>query len=72
MFVRLPFEFSEPLQQAALIVNTVILILALIVVELLYSENPTDRRAHLRYFLPLVFVLAALLLFAVYKQVSKA
>lgn len=72
MFLRLPFEFSESLQQTALIVNTVILIVALVVVELLYSENTTDRRQQLKYFLPLFLVLLGLLLFAVYKQVMKS
>ncbi len=71
MFLRLPFEFSESLQQTALIVNTVILIVALVVVELLYSEGTTDRRQQLKYFLPLFVVLLGLLLLAVYKQVSK-
>jgi hypothetical protein len=72
VFLRLPFEFNESVQQTALIVNTVLLIAALIVVELVYSEKPKDQRVHLRYFLPLLMVLVGLLLYAVYKQVGKS
>lgn len=72
MFLKLPFEFSDNVQQAALIVNTVLLIGALIVVELVYSETPKEQRQHLKHFLPLFLVLAGLLLYAVFKQVAKS
>ena len=72
MFLKFPFEFSLPVQQAALIVNTVLLICALVVVELVYSETPKEQRTHLRYFLPLFLVLIGLLLLAVYKQIGKS
>lgn len=72
MFLRLPFEFSDSVQQAALIVNTVLLISALIVVELVYSETPREQRVHLRLFLPLVIVLVGLLVYAVFKQVGQS
>ncbi len=72
MFLKFPFEFNESVQQVALIVNTVLLIGALIVVELAYSETPKEQRVHLRYFLPLFVVLAGLLLYAVFKQVGKS
>lgn len=72
MFLKLPFEFNESVHQAALIVNTLLLIGALAVMELIYSETPKEQRAHLKYFLPLFLVLSGLLLYAVYKQVGKS
>lgn len=71
MFLRLPFYFITNLQQTALLINTVILIVALIVVELVYSESPREKRQHLKYFYPLFLVLIGLLLYAAYKQVGK-
>lgn len=72
MFLRLPFHFVTNLQQTVLLINTVLLIAALIVVELVYSEAPKDKRAHLKYFYPLFMVLVGLLIYAAYKQVGKA
>lgn len=72
MFLRLPFHMVPHLQQTVLLINTVILIVALVVVELVYSETPRDKRLHLRYFYPLFLVLVGLLVYAAYKQVGKA
>jgi uncharacterized membrane protein len=72
VFLKLPFEFNSSVQKTALIVNTVLLILALIVVELVYAETPREQRRHLLYFMPLFLVLIGLLLFAIYKQVGKS
>ncbi len=72
MFLRFPFNFVTNLQQTVLVVNTVILIVALIVVELVYSETPKEKRSHLKYFYPLFLVLVGLLIYAAYKQVGKA
>ncbi len=70
MFLHLPFSFSSTLQHTVLIINTVILIAALIVVELIYSEKPRAKRKELRYFYPLFLVLIGILIFAAYKQIK--
>lgn len=72
MFLRLPFHFAPHLQQTALLLNTVVLILALIVTELVYSESPKEKREHLKYFYPLFIVLVGLLIYAAYKQTKGA
>ena len=70
VFLHLPFSFSSNLQHTVLIINTVILITALIVVELIYSEKPRSKRKELRYFYPLFMVLIGILIFAAYKQIK--
>lgn len=72
MFLKLPFQVLNNVQQTVLVINTVLLISSLIVVELVYSERPRDQRNHLKYFLPLFLVLVGLLIYAAYKQVGKA
>jgi len=69
VFLQLPFHGSVALQRTALILNTVILITALVVFELVYAEVPKKERTHLKHFLPMFAVLFCLLAFAVYKQV---
>jgi predicted neutral ceramidase superfamily lipid hydrolase len=71
VFLELPFRFATNLQQIVLVVNTVLLIVALIVMELVYSETPREKRVHLKNFLPLLLLLVALLIYAAYKQVGK-
>ncbi len=70
MFLQLPFHAAANLQRTVLILNTVILITALIVFELVYSETPKEKRSHLKHFYPLFIVLGGLLIFAIYKQVK--
>jgi len=72
VFLQLPFQFLSQLQQTVLVINTVLLLGALIVIELVYSETPRAKRTHLKYFYPLLLVLVGLLIFAAYKQVGKA
>ena len=72
MFLRIPFSFAPNLQENVLVINTVLLISALIVVELVYAETPRAKREHLKYFFPLLLVLIGLLVVAAYKQVGKA
>ena len=72
MFLRLPFHLSTNLAQTVLLVNTVILIVALIVTELVYSEQPKNKRQHLKYFYPLFLVMIGLLIYAAYKQTKGA
>jgi uncharacterized membrane protein YhhN len=54
-----------------LLINTVILIAALVVVELVYSETTREKRQQLKFFYPLFLVLLGLLVYAAYKQVGK-
>lgn len=70
MFLALPFQFVSQLQQTVLVINTVLLLGALIVIELVYSEVSPSKRRHLKYFAPLLLVLIGLLIFAAYKQVQ--
>lgn len=72
MFVRLPFQFAVHMQQTILILNTVILIAALIVAEIVYGETSKKKRSHLRYFYPVMAVMVGILIFAVIKQVKAA
>lgn len=72
MFLRLPFHASISLQQTVLILNTVLLIAALIIVELVYSERDKEERKQLKYFLPLILALIGLLIYAVTKQAGQA
>lgn len=72
MFLKLPFQFSPDVQQTVLVINTVLLIISLVVVELIYSEAPKEKRDHLKYFLPLFLVLIGLLIYAAYKQAGNA
>lgn len=62
MFLRLPFGYTANVQQTVLLVNTIILIAALIVAELEYSETSPEKRRHLKYFYPLFIVLVGLLI----------
>jgi uncharacterized membrane protein len=72
-FLQLPYRINTAgLQSAAFLANTVVLILALIVIELVYSETSKAQRRHLLYFLPLLIVLAGLLIYAAYVQTGKA
>jgi uncharacterized membrane protein len=72
-FLQLPFQAAtHNLQQTAFLTNTVVLIVALIVVELVYSEQPPAKRRHLKYFYPLFMVLAGLLIYAAYSQSGRA
>ena len=71
VFLQIPFHLSSALQQVVLVLNTVILIVSLIVVELVYSEKPKEQRQHLKNFYPLFLVLVGLLIYAAVQQVGK-
>ncbi len=72
MFFTFPAHVTDTVRELALLLNTGILIAALIVIELVYAERPRSQRRHLRYFYPLVLVLVGLLVYAAYLQgVSK-
>ena len=68
MFLQLPFEASEHIRSIVLIINTVLLLAALVVFELVYAERGKEQRKHLRLYFPFVAVLAGLLAYAVYRQ----
>jgi len=72
MFFRLPFHPNDHLQQIVLVLNTVLLIAALVLVELVYSERPKQERRQLLYFLPLFLVFGGLLIYAAYLQAGKS
>ncbi|HEY5441943.1 MAG TPA: hypothetical protein VIJ68_00210 [Candidatus Saccharimonadales bacterium] len=67
MFFHFPLQATN-LRQIILLLNTVLLIVALIVVELIYSEAPMAKRRELRYFYPLFIVSVGLLICGVYVQ----
>jgi hypothetical protein len=48
-----------------------VLVTSLVVMELIYSEMPKEKRKHLVYFYPLFIVLTSLLLYAIYTQMGK-
>ena len=72
MFLGPPVVQQPDLQNAVLIINTVLLIIALIVVELFYTDMPKKERTYLRLFYPLVAVLVSMLVFAAYRQLGSA
>jgi len=73
MFLKLPFEaLVANLQQTAFIINTILLITALIVVELVFSEQPEGKRRQLKYFYPLFMIMAGIFIYAAVKQVGKS
>ena len=72
MFLQLPFNFANNLQQTVLVLNTLVFIITLVIMELVYSEAPLEKRKQLKFFFPLFLVLAMLLVYAAYKQVGKS
>lgn len=72
MFFTFPVQVIDSIRQLSLLLNTVVLIVVLITVELVYSERPKEDRKHLRYFYPLVIILVGLLVYAAYLQGSKS
>jgi hypothetical protein len=72
MFLELPFHFFKTVQNSVLVINTLLLIATLIVIELVYSEAPKDKRQHLKYFWPILAVFIGLLVYAAYKQAGNS
>jgi hypothetical protein len=70
MFLQLPFKFILDAQHTVLVLNTVLLIIALVVAELVYSEAPREKRRQLFYLFPLFLVLSGILIYAAYKQTA--
>jgi hypothetical protein len=71
MFFTFPVHVTNNIRALALLLNTVVLIVILVVVELVYSERPKEDRIHLRYFYPLIIILVALLAYASFLQGGK-
>jgi hypothetical protein len=68
MFLGGLFDNPETLQKTTLVLNTVVLICALLVFEFVYARAPKSKKKQLRYFYPIVVVLFVLLAVAIYKQ----
>lgn len=72
VFLRVPVDQIFQFQSVVLILNTVLLIAALIVFELAYSASPKKDKKHLKVFYPFVALFVIILLYAVYRQVGNA
>jgi hypothetical protein len=72
VFLRLPTEQIFHFQDIVLILNTVLLIIALIIFEVAYSVAPKKDKKHLKIFYPFVVLFVIILLYAVYVQVGKS
>lgn len=72
MFLQLPFKFIANLQDTVLIINTVLLLAALIVIELVYAEKSKKERKDLKYLFPILLVFIGLLIYAAVKQVGQS
>lgn len=72
MYLQLPFNFANNLQQTVLILNTIVFIIILVIMELVYSEASIEKRKYLKYFFPFFIVLSIMLIYAAYKQIGKA
>ncbi len=59
---------SAGVQRIALIINTVLLISLLITIELIFADQPKEKRRPLYLLAPLILLLVGLLIFAAYKQ----
>jgi hypothetical protein len=68
MFLGISFDNPEVLQNITLVLNTLVLISALLAIELLHGDKPKEKKKQLRLFYPLAIVLMALLAYAVYQQ----
>lgn len=68
MFLQLPFGTGANLVQTVLVLNTVILITALIIIEFTHSDTPRFERRNLRIFIPVFVVMAGIFALAAIKQ----
>lgn len=66
MFLGIPQLLSPSFRQTVLILNTVLLILALVVFELVYAEIPKSERKQLPYAYPILIILCGILGLAVF------
>lgn len=72
MFLGMPHILSASFRQTVLILNTVLLILALVTFELVYADVPRNERKQLPYAYPILITLCAILALAVYLAVRSS
>jgi hypothetical protein len=72
MFLQIPFKFIADLQNTVLVINTVLLLGALIVIELIYAEKSKDEGKNLKFLFPMILVFIGLLIYAAIKQVGQS
>lgn len=68
MFLGLPIDQPEAVQRIVLILNTVLLISALLVFEFLFAHASKKKKKQLRLFYPGFAVMCGILAYAVYVQ----
>ena len=70
MFLTPHTPVPADIQSLALVLNTIVLIGALVVFELAFSELPRGQRRELRIFYPLLIIPVCILLIAFSQQTS--
>jgi hypothetical protein len=72
MFLQLPFQFTTQMRNTVLILNTVLLFVALIAVEVYYAHQKTDDKPNYRVFYPFMIVMMGILVYAACVQIGKS
>lgn len=62
--------FDPDLQSLVLLLNTMLLIAALITLELVYTDAPKTKKASRRLYYPFIFIMIGLLFVAGYQQLG--
>jgi len=70
LFISISPAFSPQLQGAALVLNTIVLIVILIAAEMLYADSPKTKRRQLVLFYPFIVVCIGLVAFAAYHELG--
>lgn len=70
MFITVPSFSNLELQSAALILNTITLIIILITSEIAYSEASKTQRARLRLVYPFICICVGLVFFALFQEMK--
>lgn len=68
LFLEVPFIHKVDLQATVLILNTVVLIVALIVFEFFYADAPKEEKKHLKFYYPYGVLAIGLLAFSILRQ----
>lgn len=71
MFLRVSTEHISQFQDTVLVLNTVLLLVALIIFEIVYSASPKEDKKHLKIFYPYIALFALILLYTVYTRAGK-
>lgn len=72
MLLQIPFQFDAQVQNVVLVLNTALLAVLLIFLEIFFSGAGKKAREQLVYFYPIVVVLAGILVYAMYVQLGHA